>query len=485
MLGRSVGSVGIAATCALGASAFIIPSGIAPASDSAAPDLSISLVDPKKQIITLPCSECAFPTSQEKTESAEEQDDSFWIQGGDNSLVLELTVSEDGQQLLLNGGAIYPPRLQQDSWSELQPIYVKQVPSRADLVDIRSGNVRSTELEVTAYGLLEAEKEPLSPNGDVLVPLRFEIIGLENEFFTIDEIAIKLLQTGDDELLIMEVESIPTRHPVFEEEAFPHPGPDRMSEDEESQPHHGPPHHHEKQGDMSKDFPPHHGLPHHQKQECNMLPEPLCKLKAMIENKIDEAMMSHRGGFRKKGGCQGRKGAHGKKLPGHIKPHLNRPGHDDVEEMDRLDHEERPQHHHGPPDLADEMDRQDQEERPKHHHGRPHHMRPHGQHHGQHGHHHFFGHHFLHSFAKGLVAVLIPVMAGITVGMTVSLLGLVVGRLIGFVWIRFARGGRRGYASVAQQEAVVEEGENKPMIAEMEAPPVYENSPEYEVSEKE
>lgn len=182
-----------------------------------------------------------------------------------------------------------------------------------------------------------------------------------------------------------------------------------------------------------------------------MLPEPLCKLKNMIESKIDQAM-SHRGGFRKTGGCPGRKGPHGKNLPGHIKPHLSIPG---------------------------------QEDRPKHHHGRPHHMRPHGEHHGGHHRHGYFGHHFLHAFAKGLVAVLIPIMAGITVGMTVSLLGLVVGRFIGFLWIKLARGGRRGNASVAQQEVVLEEGEDKPMIAEMEAPPVYEDAPAYEESEKE
>ncbi|KAK5112985.1 hypothetical protein LTR85_011007 [Meristemomyces frigidus] len=453
MFGRSVG---IAATYVLGASAFILPQGIAPASNSEASDLSISVVNPKSQIITVPCSECAFPTIQEKVEDVEQDDDFFWIQGGANSLLLNFTVSEDGKHLQLNGVVIYPPQFGQTGWFEPEDIYVKQVPSQADMVDIRSGEVRSTDLKLTGYGLIAAKMEELSPNGDMLVPLRLEMMAVEEERIDIDEVAIKLLQTGDGELLIMDVESIPSSHLMFEDEPFPPPGPDGMPEDMDFPPYHGPPHH----------GPP----PHDGPQECNMLPEPLCKLKAMIESKIDQAMASPSGDFRKKGGCHGRKGPHGKKLPGHIKPHFNRPGHDDF-----VHHE----------DGADGVDRPNQEDRPKHHHGRPHHMRPHGQHHGHHRHPHFFGHHFLHSFAKGLVAVLIPVMAGITVGMTVSLLGLVVGRLIGFVWIKFARGGRRGYASVAQQEAVVEEGKNKPMIAEMEALPVYEDAPAYEATEKE
>ncbi|KAK4542505.1 hypothetical protein LTR36_006757 [Oleoguttula mirabilis] len=503
MLGRSVG---IAAACVLGARAFIIPSGIAPASNGDAPDLSITTVNsPKSQVITLPCSECAFSTTQEKIEDVDEDEEAFWIQGGANSLVLNFTVSEDGQRLQLNGGDIYPPRFQQDGWFEQQPIYVKQVPSQAGMVDIKSGAVQSTDLELTAYGWEEPKKEALSPNGDMLVSARFTIMGLENEYVSVDDVAFKLLETGDGELLIMEVERMevensPHGRPVFDDESFPPPGPDDMPEDMDFPPHHGPPHH----GPPPHGPPPHgppphgpppHGPPHHHKdQHCNMLPEPLCKLKAMIESKIDQAMTSRPGPPRQKGGCNGRKGPHGMDLPGHIKPHFNRPGQEDrphheagPDEMDRPDYEagpdamDRPDHEAGP----DEMDRPDQEDRPKYHHGRPHHMRPHGEHHGHHRHHHFFGHHFLHSFAKGLVAVLIPVMAGITVGMTVSLLGLVVGRLIGFVWIKFARGGRRGYASVAQQELVAEEGENKDVIAVMEAPPVYEDSPAYVISEKE
>ena len=448
MLGRAVG---ISTACALGASALIIPPGIAPASNGEAPDLSISVVNPKNQVITIPCAECAFLTKQENVENIEEDgDDLFWIQGGENSLLLNFTVSEDGQRLQLNGGDIYPPR-QQANWALPETIYVKQVPSQAGLVDIKSGEVRSADLEITAYGIKQSEMQALSPNGDMLVPVTFEIMGLENQVMTIDEVEIKLLKTGDGELLIMQVESLPGHgssviisEPLDEDMDAPPPphfdGPPPPAEMDEGE-------------DMDFPPPPHfHGPPHPHRfgtKECNMLPEPLCRLSNMLDHKIDQMMDGHHhGGFRQMGGCRGRKG-HPNSLPGHIKPHFGKP---------------------------------DKEDHHKHPHGRHHHVRPHGPHHRHHGH---FRHHFVHAFAKGLVAVLIPVMAGITVGMVVSLIGLVVGRLIGFLWIKLARGGRRGYASVAQEEAIAELGDEKFMVAEVEALPAYEDAPADEESQRE
>ncbi|KAI7613727.1 hypothetical protein KC319_g20021, partial [Hortaea werneckii] len=84
--------------------------------------------------------------------------------------------------------------------------------------------------------------------------------------------------------------------------------------------------------------------------------------------------------------------------------------------------------------------------------------------------------------AHPTASIKVDVMAGITVGMFVSLIGLVVGRLIGYLWIQLARGGRRGSASNANREIVLEEGEDRAMIAEIdgEAPPQYEDSPAYD-----
>ena len=64
--------------------------------------------------------------------------------------------------------------------------------------------------------------------------------------------------------------------------------------------------------------------------------------------------------------------------------------------------------------------------------------------------------------------VLTPIFFGITMGMAVSLLGMLVGRLISFLWIKFVRGGQRGYASVQMSEEAAEKAEVE------ELPPVYE-----------
>lgn len=79
---------------------------------------------------------------------------------------------------------------------------------------------------------------------------------------------------------------------------------------------------------------------------------------------------------------------------------------------------------------------------------------------------------------------MIPVMAGITMGMFVSLIGMLVGRLISFLWIKFGRGGQRGYASVAQSEEGTENAEKGIVLLENhvdeESLPKYEDAPSYE-----
>ncbi|KAI4740798.1 hypothetical protein E4T50_08778 [Aureobasidium sp. EXF-12298] len=191
-------------------------------------------------------------------------------------------------------------------------------------------------------------------------------------------------------------------------------------------------------------------------KECGMLPAALCKWKSVVEDKISDFKPSMPHAL---GGCGGRKDPH--RLPGHIKPHF---------EM-HPDFETRPDRHHphGPGG-----------------HPRPHHG-PHG-HHGPHRGHHRH-HHFLPAFVHAFVAVLIPVMAGITMGMFVSLIGMLVGRLISFVWIRFGRGGQRGYASVAQTEQDTENAEKGIVLLENdvdeESLPKYEDAPAYDEKDRE
>jgi hypothetical protein len=80
-------------------------------------------------------------------------------------------------------------------------------------------------------------------------------------------------------------------------------------------------------------------------------------------------------------------------------------------------------------------------------------------------------------------------MAGITMGMFVSLIGMLVGRLISFLWIKFGRGGQRGYASVAQSEQDTESAEKGIVLVENDVDeeplPKYEDAPSYDEKHQE
>jgi hypothetical protein len=74
-------------------------------------------------------------------------------------------------------------------------------------------------------------------------------------------------------------------------------------------------------------------------------------------------------------------------------------------------------------------------------------------------------------------------------GMFVSLIGMLVGRLISFLWIKFGRGGQRGYASVAQTEQDTESAEKGIVLLENdvdeESLPKYEDAPAYDEKDRE
>ncbi|CAK1364279.1 unnamed protein product [Cercospora beticola] len=439
MFGRSVG---IVAASALGATAFLIPANVASLSKGPSADLTPVALNAKQQVLQLPCPECAFSKpQQERIQDLEELEDGeqeFRIQGGANSIVVNLTISEDGQKLQVNGETIYPLGLESIL---AQRIYVKQVASSASIEDIESGKARATPLEVTGSGVSVHEEEVVSEEGHKLVTVKHSIFELERQPVTLDEVNIKLLTTVNGELFLAHVTSEGQRptHPEFPD-FF---APPKWAQDMEKE--------------MSKDMKemedefmsilphPHpHGPADHagEQKECRHLPATLCKMRIMLEDQLK----SMRKGAFKKLGCHGRKG----RGFAHIRPHFLRIGQDG-----------------------------------EGHHGRPHHMRPHG-------HHHHHKHHFMHSFARGVVAVLVPTMAGLAVGMIVSLVGLFIGRLISFLWIHFYRGGRRGYQSVSldDEEEIVEEEDDMEkksyvVLEQSEPLPVYEEAPAYEEIEKE
>jgi hypothetical protein len=64
------------------------------------------------------------------------------------------------------------------------------------------------------------------------------------------------------------------------------------------------------------------------------------------------------------------------------------------------------------------------------------------------------------------------------------MIGLLAGKLIGWFWIKFVRGGKRGYASVALDEETADAEVDKKEVEHAEALPAYEDTPAYEVSDE-
>ena len=442
------GSIAAAACCAaVGAQAFLLPPNVPDTLD-----LKIDSAPVARWVVATPCPACAFGRSTERTDDAEEEPQ-FWVQGSANDVLYEVEVAEDERSITLGDEVIYSVK---DGVKAEAPFHVTQVPVVQGPPVFSERDVRVAVTDFTA----KVQEDALMPEGDKLVTVTLKVLALEGQPMELGEVSMALLHTSEGKLVLLGVGSAVDEEDLMEDEmspptkhahSGPPPPPSPPPEFEDGPdvdmgipfppppPH--PPHFH---GGPPKfaPFGPHHGTPHMNK-DCMVLPGPLCRLKNLLQSKIDAAMS---GSPRFRGGHPAcRKGPFGGHGP------MMRPGDDRFPRLGSP--------HHGPPAHGPL--------------GHPHHMRPHGPHGPGHHGHHLWRYQFLRAFAKGLVAVLIPIMAGVTVGMGVSLLGLVIGRIIGFLWVRLVRGGRRGYASVAIEEAGEEERHAEDL-------PRYEDAPAYE-----
>ena len=249
-------SVGIFAFCAVGATALILPPGIAPASsddDAFRP----SIVNPKNQLIQLPCPACAFTTKGQTVEGKNDFDDLYWIQGGADDVVLNFSISDDGCALQLGGQTIYAPTSQWNALLAGERLYVDQVPTASD-PQVSSDDARRVPLEITSIGLSTEAEVRASSEGDVIVQLQLRIMALEGQFMQFDGVRIHLLRTDVGELLILRLDNVP------DATSLPFPS---LS------------------GSASSPHLPTMGLPDW--KECKVLPKAFCKLREMLEAKFD------------------------------------------------------------------------------------------------------------------------------------------------------------------------------------------------------
>lgn len=262
----------VVAAYALGANAVLLPPGVNSIDDS----LSIPPETAKSQVVRVACPECAFSTKQAQAEVlADGEDAVFGIEGGAKDLLLNFTTSEGRRRLLLNGATIYPPA----PYSSSTRVVVDQVSTSGDGVRV--------PVEITSSGLGMDHGPNAEEEENLLVQLRYTVLGVEKHLMELQDVKIDLLKTAG-ELLIIEV-AVDTSSKL-------------------SPIHHGPP------LGFRPPFggPPHGPPPEMMSEECNMLPAPVCRFKHMLEAKI--AHMRH--GKPCPGGP-----AHGR-LPSHIRPPL-------------------------------------------------------------------------------------------------------------------------------------------------------------------
>ena len=418
--------VSIAIAYALGTSALLLQPEVLPAASDA------SVLGPgfevKNQVVRIPCSGCAFVTRQETLfeDAVADGDEWVWTQGGATDLLVNLTISEDGERLELNGGVVYPSELHRDAFAHERSIYVYQVPAATSGIEITSDKAKKVPLEVTSFGLTVGEGLQGDSSGAYVIRVRFGVFAVESQPVDIAALEVYLVQkdkqlsigsaslTSNPGLTPHEPSSLPTEEPPLAPGALP---------------------------DMSNE------------KECRMLPQSICKFRNVPEVKL--ARLRHG-----RPPCRGRKGHRRPRRPsGHTRPHSS---------LVTNDEEEKPRHH-----------------RNHHHHGQPHHMRSHKYRHHHHGQHQ---RDWVLGLARGFIAVLIPVVAGISVGLSVSLVGLLVVRLVSLLWTRFTRNGWRGYASLAHgnHDDKMEDGKGLMLVDEDvgEASPTHEDAPAYKETAK-
>lgn len=305
MLGRNLGLV---AASALGASAFLIPAGLAPSDDKDFAFSTFSVVNPKNQVVRVPCSACLFPYSKGegvKEEAENPEDTWFHIQSASNDLVFNFTVS-DSQSLELNGATV----LNAEDVFRAPDLYLDQVPSSASNIEIENGEAPRAPLQVNSMGV-GLSNDPASSSGDRLMSLHILTFGLES--VTIMEgVVVELLRTIEGELLILSVER--KAGPGSEMPLFKAVVIDEVEEVED--------------------------------QRCGAF----CKIKSVIESKINDLKsFAHSKKPGKKPGCN-RRPFPGGKLPSHIKPGFLHPEVQHAEEDDQpvppFFHGGRPHHGH-------------------------------------------------------------------------------------------------------------------------------------------
>jgi len=186
-------TLGVVATAAVGAGAFLVPAGINIESDP----LFTTGLNPKSQIVRMPCPSCVFSSESRKPIIFnDDKEDTFLAQGSAIDVVFNVTI-DSNNQLLFNGEVCRAMG---------GPKHVMQVPASTSTEDIVNRREKSEILEVTGAGSFSNSR----PN-DVLKIYRYSIDSLDMHPVQLDDFELDLLTFDDGELMIHDLRIVPSR----------------------------------------------------------------------------------------------------------------------------------------------------------------------------------------------------------------------------------------------------------------------------------
>jgi hypothetical protein len=159
----------------------------------------ITGLDPKSQIVRMPCPSCVFSANAQNPASVHEEADDddliFSAQGGAVDAVFNVTISEDNE-LLINGDVCNFSRKARATG----PKHVIQVPASVSAQAIVDGEAKTESLEVDGLDIMVG-------SDGVTSHLTYNIWSADRHPIHLDRLRISLLTLDDGEIMILDAHS--------------------------------------------------------------------------------------------------------------------------------------------------------------------------------------------------------------------------------------------------------------------------------------
>ncbi|KAF1816335.1 hypothetical protein P152DRAFT_446002 [Eremomyces bilateralis CBS 781.70] len=193
MISRTVGLS--AAAFALAANAFLLPPDVTieGISSSGSPG-ALGIVDPYTQLLKVPCPGCQFARMTENG--------LVWDQGGEQSLLLNISVGSDPTTLEMNSVQFYPPEMSLSLMPAMPA--VPHVASSVSIDDIRANpnDYISSPHPITSWSINAISADTVSEDGHELIEIEVQVSSLAGAAVNVPRIEINAIKDPEAQLMI-------------------------------------------------------------------------------------------------------------------------------------------------------------------------------------------------------------------------------------------------------------------------------------------